>query len=90
MIIDEVCLLVIEELKYLKDEETTKILEHFIPEEMFGSIDNEEYKEEVIQMIEERMTEDTDIAKRIYFYLFDEKITIEEENESFYENEEFE
>jgi len=92
MTITEICLAIEKELNYVDNEKISEIAGEIVPEESIGKIDNDDMKDEVIQIIVEKAELDEESAELTYFYLFDEKISIEKENESFYneETEEFE
>lgn len=79
-----------KELNFISNEKLLKIANDVMPEEAVGLIDNDEMKQEVIQILLETLEVDDEGMENIYFYLLDEKISIEEENESLYETEEFE
>lgn len=69
-----------------------KLLDFFsivFPEENLGLIDNQEFREEVIQMITEKVEDNEEASEELYQYIFDEKITIDTE-ENYYDEEEFE
>ncbi len=79
-----------KELNFINNEKLLEITENIIPEESVGIIDNDDMKQDIIQILLETIESDNEEVEDTYFYLLDEKISIEEKKESLYETEEFE
>ena len=88
MTIKKICSLIERELKHAPEEVLLGIVYKYLPEESIGSIgDDTDFREEVIQIIVEEAESDEDIMMELYENIFDEKISIETENENYYDEE---
>lgn len=87
MTLEKVCSLIEHKLINSDALKVVKIFNSMFPEELLGSIDSDEFKEEIVQTIIESIENDEIKAKSIYKKLFNEKISIDTED---YFDEEFE
>lgn len=75
----EACADIEQELRFIPEKRFLRILKKFIPEESIDYIENDEFREEMISIILERIEDDCSTLEDFYENLLNEKITIEEE-----------
>lgn len=86
MTLEKICSLIEHKLMNGSETKVIKIFNVMFPEELVGSIDSDEFKEEIVQSIVEEIEDNEIKARSLYKKLFNEKVSIDTEN---YFDEEF-
>lgn len=89
MTLEETCSEIEEELSSIDNRTLLKIFSKVAPEETMSlsDIDNDDMKNEAVSIIMEELISNEQMSSKVYYILFDEKISIEsdENDEDYYE-----
>lgn len=86
MTLQKICTTIEHKLLSINNEKLVKIFNKMFPEEILDTIDDEDFKEEIVQSIIEHIEEDERAIKVMYKKLFNEKISIED-TENYFDEE---
>jgi hypothetical protein len=78
MTLQKTCTAIEHKLLSINNEKLVKIFNKMFPEEILESIDDDDFKEEIVQSIIEHIEEDETAIRIMYKKLFNEKISIED------------